>query len=84
MSIEEEIDIVEELDNRAFLIEQSQGKAHVIMLSGEVHLTAAKEIQNLRNKIDKFELYVEHSSTCATYHGKMRNCSCGLEEVFHG
>lgn len=41
-------DIVDELYDWDYIIEQSQGKAHVVMLSGEVYREAAKAILELR------------------------------------
>jgi hypothetical protein len=42
------------------------------------------EIERLTHLLDKLNYYIEHSSTCATNFGKLRNCDCGLDEVYHG
>lgn len=47
-----EQDIVDELYDWDYIIEESQGKAHVIMISGAVYRAAAEEIVKLRKQIE--------------------------------
>lgn len=42
------------------------------------------EITRLMHKLDELDHYIEHSATCATHYGKLRNCDCGLEEARRG
>lgn len=48
----QEQDIVEELNDWAFITDEVQGKAMMVMLSGEVFRDAAQEIQTLRTAGD--------------------------------
>jgi hypothetical protein len=54
-SITDSSDIVEELYDWAYICNESQGKAHVIMLSGFVFEEAAKEIVRLRKIVNQFQ-----------------------------
>lgn len=47
-------DIADELDDWAYIIDNAQGKAHVVMLSGEVYRNAASEIRRLRKVVDSY------------------------------
>ena len=42
------------------------------------------EIKRLTHKLDALDYYLEHSSTCASRCGKLRDCTCGLEEARRG
>lgn len=44
-------DIVKELKDWAFIVDGVQGKASVMMLSGEIFSEAADEIERLRNTL---------------------------------
>ena len=46
------------------------------------HLHA--EIERLTRKLDELDYYIEHSSACATRYGKLRDCTCGLDEARRG
>lgn len=48
-------DIVQELFDWAFICNESQGKAHVVMLSGAVFEEAAEEIIKLRKTINQIQ-----------------------------
>ena len=45
---------------------------------------AINEIERLVRKLDELDYYIEHLSTCATHYGKLRYCTCGLEEARRG
>ena len=42
------------------------------------------EIERLTRKLDELDYYIEHSSACATRYGKLRDCTCGLDEARRG
>ena len=52
-------DIADELDDWAYIIDNAQGKANVVMLSGEVYRTAAAEIRRLRTVIDSYRRHLD-------------------------
>ena len=51
MDEQPERDIVDELDDWAYIIDGVQGSAGVLMLSGDVHRQAAEEIKRLRAEL---------------------------------
>lgn len=48
-------DIVEELHDWAFICNESQGKARVVMLSGAIFEEAAEEITKLKKTINQIQ-----------------------------
>lgn len=59
-------DIVQELNDWAYIVDESQGKACVVMLSGVLFREAAAEIERLRAHIERLAtthpLAAEHTS----------------------
>jgi hypothetical protein len=57
---EDQEDIVKDLENWAYIVDQCQGKANLVMLSGHVFQSAADEIKRLREAGDNLALGIRN------------------------